>query len=76
MPRRAGVVQWFSRAKGYGFIKEDGGSDLFVHHTAIRMSGFRALEGGDRVTFEIGAGPRGAQAEDVVREDERLWDDS
>jgi CspA family cold shock protein len=75
MPRRTGTVSWFSRAKGYGFIKEDGGGDLFVHHTGIRMAGFRALEGGDRVSFEIGNGPRGAQAEDVVREDSRLWDD-
>ena len=66
--RHKGVVQWFSRAKGYGFIREDGGSDLFVHHTGIRMDGFRALEGGERVTFEIGIGPRGAQAEEVVRE--------
>ncbi len=74
MPRHVGTVQWFSRAKGYGFIKEDGGSDLFVHHSKIRMTGFRTLEGGDRVTFEIGTGPGGAQAEDVVREDSRLWD--
>ena len=68
MPRRKGTVQWFSRAKGYGFIREDGGGDLFVHHTGIRMKGFRALESGSRVTFEIGAGPRGAQAEDVTPE--------
>jgi CspA family cold shock protein len=75
MPRHKGTVQWFSRAKGYGFIKEDDGSDLFVHYTGIRMEGFRALEGGDRVTFDIGNGPGGAQAEDVVREGSRLWDD-
>ena len=66
MMRRKGTVQWFSRAKGYGFLREDGGGDLFFHHTAIHMSGFRALEGGQRVTFEIGNGPRGAQAEEVV----------
>ena len=66
--RHKGVVQWFSRAKGYGFIREDGGGDIFVHHTGIRMSGFRALEAGERVTYEIGSGPRGAQAEDVTPE--------
>lgn len=66
--RRRGTVQWFSRAKGYGFIREDGGGDIFVHHTAIRVGGFRALEGGERVTYEIGTGPNGAQAEDVVPE--------
>ncbi len=75
MPRHTGIVQWFSRAKGYGFIKEDGGSDLFVHHTAIRTEGFRALEGGQRVSFEVGSGPGGAQAEDVVPESSRLWTD-
>ncbi len=74
MSRHTGTVSWFSRAKGYGFIKEDGGSDLFFHHTGIRMEGFRALEGGDRVSFEIGNGPRGAQAEDVVRESSHVWD--
>jgi len=73
MPRHTGTVSWFSRAKGYGFIKEDGGSDLFVHHTGIRMEGFRALEGGQRVSFEIGNGPKGAQAEDVVPEHSRQW---
>jgi CspA family cold shock protein len=73
MPRHTGTVSWFSRAKGYGFIKEDGGSDLFVHHTGIRMEGFRALEGGQRVSFEIGNGPKGAQAEDVVPDDSRSW---
>jgi cold shock protein len=74
MPRRTGTVQWFSRAKGYGFIREDGGSDIFVHFSGIRAEGFRALEGGQRVTYEIGNGPRGAQAEDVVPEGSQDWD--
>lgn len=75
MPRHTGIVQWFSRAKGYGFIRDDAGGDLFVHHTGIRMSGFRALEADQRVTFEIGIGPRGAQAEDVETEEARRWGD-
>ena len=75
MPRRTGTVQWFSRAKGYGFIREDGGSDIFVHFSGIRAKGFRALEGGQRVSYEIGNGPRGAQAEEVVPEGEWDWDE-
>ena len=51
---RTGVVQWFSRAKGYGFIREDGGSDIFVHHSQIAGEGFRALETGERVRFSVG----------------------
>ena len=74
MPRRTGTVQWFSRAKGYGFIREDDGSDIFVHFSGIRAKGYRALEGGQRVTYEIGAGPHGAQAEDVVPEGSQDWD--
>lgn len=55
-----GIVQWFSRAKGYGFIREEGGGDLFVHHSQILGAGFRALESGQRVRYEIGNGPDGA----------------
>jgi len=65
MARYKGTVEWFSRAKGYGFIRKDGGGEIFVHYTGIAAEGFRALEGGTRVTFEIGWGPRGDQAEDV-----------
>ena len=74
MTRHKGKVEWFSRAKGYGFIRRDGGGELFVHHTGIRGTGFRALESGERVTFEIGVGPKGDQAEDVVAVDRKDWD--
>ncbi|MDX1707047.1 MAG: cold shock domain-containing protein [Desulfobacterales bacterium] len=51
-----GVVKWFSNRKGYGFIEQEGGDDIFVHHTAINMSGFRTLSAGDQVSFEIVVG--------------------
>lgn len=60
-----GVVRWFSRAKGYGFIREDGGSDIYVHYSQIVGEGFRALETDQRVRYEIGDGPGGAQAVEV-----------
>jgi len=59
-----GVVKWFNEAKGYGFITRDsGGKDVFVHHTAIVMEGFRTLNEGDRVEFEVTRGPRPAGRE-------------
>lgn len=61
-----GTVKWFSNEKGYGFIEREGGSDVFVHHTAIQMDGFRTLSEGQRVTFEVVQGPKGAQAANVV----------
>ena len=61
-----GVVKWFNDAKGYGFITRDSGSkDVFVHHTAIHMDGFRTLQEGDRVEFEVTDGPKGPQAANV-----------
>ncbi len=60
-----GTVKWFNSEKGYGFIAVDGGSDLFVHYTAIQMEGYRSLEDGQRVEFEVGEGPKGPQAEQV-----------
>lgn len=58
-----GVVKWFSPDKGYGFITpDDGGRDLFVHHSQIQMTGYRNLEQGQRVTFESEDGERGPQA--------------
>lgn len=64
MPR--GKVKWFNDAKGYGFITpEDGSKDVFVHHTAIQSQGFRTLQEGETVEFEITQGQKGPQAEHV-----------
>jgi cold shock protein len=60
-----GTVKWFNDAKGFGFIKQDGGEDVFVHHTAIQAEGFRSLTEGDRVEFEVAKGPKGLQAQNV-----------
>jgi len=61
-----GTVKWFSNDKGYGFITpDDGGQDLFVHHTAIAESGFKTLAEGAKVEFEVTQGPKGPQATDV-----------
>ena len=62
-----GIVKWFSEKKGYGFIEKEDGEDVFVHHTAINTSGFRALEAGDRVTFDIEPGNRGPKAANVTK---------
>ena len=60
-----GTVKWFNDAKGFGFITREGGSDVFVHHTAIQSEGFRSLAEGDRVQFDVVQGPKGAQAANV-----------
>jgi len=61
-----GVVKWFNDSKGYGFITPDeGGKDLFVHHSAILMEGFKTLSEGDRVEYEATEGPKGPQASNV-----------
>ncbi len=57
-----GTVKWFNDAKGYGFISQDGGEDVFVHHTAIHMDGFRTLKEGEKVDFDVVKGPKGLQA--------------
>ncbi len=60
-----GTVKWFNESKGYGFISQENGSDVFVHYSAIQGDGFRTLNEGDRVTFEIGDGPKGPHAINV-----------
>lgn len=70
MPRLTGKVKWFSREKGYGFIEREDGPDIFVHHTAIQGTGFRTLNEGDRVEFDVIEEPKGLKAQNVVRLDE------
>src|SRR5213595_1597645 len=60
-----GTVKWFNSEKGYGFIAVDGGQDVFVHFSAIEMDGYKSLEDGQRVEFEIAQGQKGPQAENV-----------
>ncbi|HCZ07474.1 MAG: cold shock protein [Thermotogota bacterium] len=61
-----GTVKWFNPKKGYGFITKEDGTDVFVHHTAINMQGFRTLEEGQKVEFDIVEGPKGPQASNVT----------
>jgi CspA family cold shock protein len=60
-----GTVKWFNAEKGFGFITVDGGQDVFVHYSAIDMPGYKTLEEGQAVTFEVGSGAKGPQAEAV-----------
>jgi CspA family cold shock protein len=60
-----GTVKWFNDSKGFGFIEQENGPDVFVHHTAIVATGFRSLNEGDRVTFDIEEGPKGLAAANV-----------
>ena len=64
--RTTGTVKWFNGAKGYGFIERASGPDVFVHHSAIRGEGFRNLEEGQSVEFNVEQGPKGLQASDVA----------
>lgn len=64
--RETGKVKWFNATKGYGFIERPDGQDVFVHYSAIRGSGYRSLEEGQAVEFDIADGPKGPQAQDVT----------
>ncbi len=61
-----GHVKWFNEKKGFGFISKDDGDDVFVHFSAIKRDGFKSLDEGDEVEFEVSQGPKGLQATDVV----------
>ena len=64
--RVSGTVKWFNDSKGFGFIEQEGGGDVFVHHSAIQADGFKSLKEGQAVTIEVTQGQKGAQAENVV----------
>ncbi|TMC57452.1 MAG: cold-shock protein [Chloroflexi bacterium] len=64
--RVVGTVKWFNATKGYGFLSQDGGEDVFVHHSAIQTEGYRTLQEGQTVEFTVARGPKGLQANDVV----------
>jgi CspA family cold shock protein len=63
--RESGVVKWFNSTKGYGFIQRDSGGDVFVHYSAILGVGYRSLEEGQRVKFDVAEGEKGPQAQNV-----------
>jgi CspA family cold shock protein len=64
-----GRIKWFNDSKGYGFIEQEDGPDVFVHFSEIQMDGFKSLKEGDKVAFELSEGPKGPQAIKVVRVD-------
>jgi CspA family cold shock protein len=69
MARTTGKVKWFSQEKGFGFLTQDNGPDVFVHHSAIEGAGFKTLHEGERVEFEVITEPKGLKAQHVVRLD-------
>jgi CspA family cold shock protein len=62
-----GIVKWFNDAKGFGFIEQDGGKDVFVHHSAIQVDGFKSLQEGERVSFDVVDGAKGPAAANVKK---------
>ena len=64
--RVTGTVKWFNEKKGYGFIEREGDDDVFVHHSAIQGEGFKTLQEGQKVTFDVTQGQKGPQAENVM----------
>ena len=62
-----GTVKWFDNSKGYGFISRESGPDVFVHHTAIQGEGYKSLDEGQQVTFDVTQGPKGENAANVVK---------
>lgn len=67
MSQEKGKVKWFNNTKGYGFIEREKGGDIFVHHTAIQSTGFRSLQEGEAVQFDVVEGPKGLQAANVTK---------
>ena len=65
--RERGIVKWFNAAKGFGFIQRSTGEDVFVHYSAISTNGYRSLDNGVEVEFEVKQGPKGLQAETAIR---------
>jgi cold shock protein len=65
--KEKGTVKWFNDAKGYGFIQRESGQDVFVHHSSIQQDGFKSLSEGQAVEFNVTKGPKGLQAQDVVK---------
>ena len=64
--RISGIVKWFNASKGYGFIEQTGGEDVFVHYSALQSDGYRSLDEGQRVEFSVERGPKGLQASNVI----------
>jgi CspA family cold shock protein len=64
--RVQGTVKWFNASKGYGFIAQEGGADVFVHYSALQAAGYRTLDEGQRVEYTVERGPKGLQASNVV----------